>query len=98
MVINNTSKFNTTIVSLRFKEEIKYENVGLRALVPNVMSCSTPKFKTRKALNEALENLYGAYINARTYKLGKLSVIEFSYIINPSLWMMDFCFKYRNLK
>lgn len=85
MIINNTSKFKTTIVSIRFKEEIKKDNVGLRALLPNVMSASTPKFRTRKALNEALENLYGASVSARTYKFGKLSIIEFSLsIINPS--------------
>lgn len=85
MIVNKTTKFKTTIVSIRFKEEINKENVGLRALLPGVMSASTPKFKTRKALNETLENLYGASVHARTYKFGKLSVIEFSLsIINPS--------------
>lgn len=85
MIINNTKKFKTVTISIRFKEEIKEENVALRALLPAVMSSATSLYNTRKKLNEALENLYGSGVSARTYILGKLSVLNVSLnIINPS--------------
>ncbi|NLN50791.1 MAG: insulinase family protein [Acholeplasmataceae bacterium] len=85
MIIHNTNKFKTIRVSIYFKEEIKKENIGLRAILPNLMISSTPTYKTRKALTLALENLYGATIDAKTTKQGKLSVMEFSLeFINPA--------------
>jgi predicted Zn-dependent peptidase len=85
MIINNTKKFKTVTISIRFKEEIKEENVALRALLPAVMSSATSLYNTRKKLNEALENLYASGVSARTYILGKLSVLNVSLnIINPS--------------
>lgn len=85
MIIDKSNKFKTTIISVRFKEKITKENVGLRALLPNLMSASTNVYKTRQALSEALEDLYGASINVRTTKTGLISIMEFSiYFINQS--------------
>ena len=50
MIINNTKKFKTVTISIRFKEEIKEENVALRALLPAVMSSATSLYNTRKNL------------------------------------------------
>lgn len=86
MIIHKENKFKSVFISVRFKEEITKNNVGLRALLPNVMSSSTPTYKTRQALNQALINLYGSSISARTTKIGKLSVVSFSLsMINPNL-------------
>lgn len=85
MIIDKSNKFKTTIISVRFKEKITKENVGLRALLPNLMSASTNVYKTRQALSEALEDLYGASINVRTTKTGLISIMELSiYFINQS--------------
>ncbi len=78
MIVQPTNKFKTTIISIRFKEKITKDNVGLRALLPNLMSASTNKYKTRKTLTEALEALYGATLNVRTTKLGLVSIMDFS--------------------
>ncbi len=97
MIVHNTTKFKTTIVTVRFKEEIKEDNIGYRALLSGVMSTVTPTYRTRKALNQALKSLYGASISARTTKVGKLSIIEFSLtMIDPSF--MDEGFFERGLK
>lgn len=86
MIIHNTNKFKTTIITVRFKEEINKENLGFRALLPSIMSTVTPTYRTRQALNQALKSLYGASISARTLKVGKLSLVEFSLsMIDPSL-------------
>ncbi len=85
MIVHHTEKFKTTIISVRFKEEIKKETIGLRSLLPGVVGAITPTYKTRKALSEALENLYGANLVCKTSKIGKLSIIEYTInIINPS--------------
>lgn len=86
MIINRTQKFKTVVLSIRFKETLKKENVGFRSLLPSVMSSATPLYDTRKKLNEALINLYGSSLTTRTYKIGKLSIVEFRLnILNPSL-------------
>lgn len=85
MIINNTKKFKTLTISIRFKELLDYKNVEHRSLLPNLMSSATQKYKTTKSLNEALESLYGSAISSRTYKIGQLSIIDFTLnIINPS--------------
>lgn len=85
MIINNTKKFKTLTISIRFKELLDYKNVELRSLLPDLMTSASSTYKTTKSLNEALENLYGSSISSRVYKLGQLSIIDFSLnIINPS--------------
>ncbi len=86
MIIHNTKKFKTTVVSIRFKEEVLKENVGLRALLPNLMTVSTKTYKTKKALSEALEELYGAALRSKVSKVGNLSILEITLqIVNPSI-------------
>src|SRR5690554_829261 len=77
MYIHST-KFKTNLISLRFKEVIDKKNIGLRAILPQVLSASSPLFNSRIKLSEALDDLYGASLTARTYKQGRLSIIEFS--------------------
>lgn len=84
MIIHKENKFKSVFISVRFKEEITKNNVGLRALLPNVMSSSTKTYNKRESLNQALESLYGASVSAITYKTGKLSIVDFTLnIINP---------------
>ncbi|NMA05129.1 MAG: insulinase family protein [Acholeplasmataceae bacterium] len=77
-MIIKTTKYKTNVVSLRFKEPLTKENLGLRAFLPNVMVSKSPLYNSRKVLNEALEDLYGATLSQRTFRQGLLSIVEFS--------------------
>ncbi len=77
-MIIKTTKYKTNVISLRFKEPLTKENLGLRAFLPNIMVSKCPLYNSRKKLNEALENLYGATLSKRTFRQGLLSIIEFS--------------------
>lgn len=84
MIIHETQKFKTTIISIRFKEALGKENLGYRALLPQVLQAGTDHF-TRKEIKERLEDLYGASLNVKAFKLGLTSVVQFELrIINPT--------------
>lgn len=84
MIIHETQKFKTTIISVRFKEALSKENLGYRALLPQLLKAGTDKL-SRKEIKEQLEDLYGANLNVRTFKLGLTSIVQFELrIINPT--------------
>lgn len=86
MIIKQTEKFKTVIISLRFKEEITKENLGLRALLPNLLTNRTNSYKTKKSLTEKLDDLYGAKLGSKVSRFGKLSILDISFsIIHPSI-------------
>lgn len=77
-MIVKTTKYKTNVIALRFKETLTKETLGLRAFLPNVVTSKSPLYNSRKKLNEALEELYGATLSQRTFRQGLLSIIEFS--------------------
>lgn len=86
MIIKQTEKFKTVVISLRFKEEVTNENLGLRALLPKLLVNQTKTYNTKKALANELDNLYGAKLAASVNRFGKLSVIDVSFsIIHPDI-------------
>ena len=76
-MIVKTTKYKTNVIALRFKETLTKETLGLRAFLPNVVTSKSPLYNSRKKLNEALEELYGATLSQRTFRQGLLSIIEF---------------------
>lgn len=85
MIIDKNKKFKTIVISVRFKEQLNSNTAELRALLPEVMSSATPLYNTRKKVNEALEDLYGSSIGTANFKVGTLSVVDFTLqMINPS--------------
>ncbi len=77
-MIIKTTKYKTNVISLRFKETLTKETLGLRAFLSNVMVSKSPLYDSRKKLNEALDDLYGASLSERTFRQGLQSIIEFS--------------------
>lgn len=77
-MIIKTTKYKTNVISLRFKETLTKETLGLRAFLSNVMVSKSPLYDSRKKLNEALDDLYGATLSERTFRQGLQSIIEFS--------------------
>ena len=84
MIIDKQKKFKTSYLGIKFKEEIKKEHIGFRALLPNLLKTRTKTYPTRKLLQEALDDLYGASLVAKVTKKGNLSILEFGIsFINP---------------
>ncbi|MGI6359980.1 MAG: EF-P 5-aminopentanol modification-associated protein YfmF [Acholeplasmatales bacterium] len=77
-MIVKTTKYKTNVISLRFMETLAKENLGLRAFLPNVVISKSPLYDSRKKLNEALDDLYGATLLGRTFRQGLQSIIEIS--------------------
>ncbi len=84
MIIEKQTKFKTTYLSVKFKEELTIENIGFRALLPSLIKTKSKTHPNRKALQEALNDLYGAKLSVKTSKIGLVSIIDFSIsFINP---------------
>jgi len=43
MIIDKQKKFKTSYLGIKFKEEIKKEHIGFRALLPNLLKTRSPK-------------------------------------------------------
>lgn len=78
MIIDQQKKFTTTYLTIKFKEELNQENIGFRALLPNLLKTRTKTYPSRKALQDALKDLYGANLRVKTSKNGLISIVEFS--------------------
>lgn len=84
MIIDQQQKFKTTYIAVKFKEELNKDNIGYRALLPSLLRTKSKSHPNRKALQEALKDLYGAKLGTRTSRTGLVSLVEFSIsIINP---------------
>ena len=78
-MIIKTTKYKTNVVSLRFKEPLTKETLGLRAFLPNVMVSKSPLYNSRKVLNET-RRLYEQLITRTFVRL--VSIVEFNCFIN----------------
>lgn len=71
-----TKKYKTTSFILQIKEAIDEKNVTKRALLPFVLQSGTKDFPSSKELRSALDDLYGATLNADLSKKGENQVIS----------------------
>ncbi len=84
MIIDQQQKFKTTYLTIKFKEQLTKENIGYRALLPSLLITKSKTHPNRQALQDALNDLYGAQLSSRTAKNGLVSIVEFSIsFINP---------------
>ncbi|MBY6036028.1 insulinase family protein [Fictibacillus nanhaiensis] len=71
-----TKKYKTTSFILQIKEAIDEKNVTKRALLSYVLQSGTKDFPSSKELRSALDDLYGATLNADLSKKGENQVIS----------------------
>ncbi|MCM3717095.1 EF-P 5-aminopentanol modification-associated protein YfmF [Fictibacillus phosphorivorans] len=71
-----TKKYKTTSFILQIKAAINEKDVTKRALLSYVLQSGTKDFPTSKELRSALDDLYGATLNADLSKKGENQVIS----------------------
>lgn len=72
-----TSKFKTTLITLRLIAPFSIETINYRAILPQVLASSTKKHKNKSALSRHLDYLYGTQMSVFTTKIGFESAIHF---------------------
>ncbi|HEY9898157.1 MAG TPA: pitrilysin family protein [Pantanalinema sp.] len=72
-----TPKFKTTTVVVDILSPLRPETVTLNALIPAVLERGTRSTPTVKGLQERLDDLYGASLDATMFKIGERQVAQF---------------------
>ncbi|MDY0209884.1 MAG: pitrilysin family protein [Acholeplasma sp.] len=86
ILIDQTKKFKTVLITLKFKAKASKDAFAFRTLLPSVLRAKTNLYRNRMAFNEKLEAMYGASLTSNTNKIGRLSVIHIQLkIASPSL-------------
>ena len=75
MLIYNQA-FKTIQIAVFFAAKETKDTRVYRFLLPKLLTSHTDRYPTRQAMNEALENLYGAYFKTRVERMGDLNVIS----------------------
>ncbi|WP_010093320.1 EF-P 5-aminopentanol modification-associated protein YfmF [Ornithinibacillus scapharcae] len=70
-------KFKTVNIVMKFKAPLNRETITKRALLPHVLQQGSEKYPSRKELQVALDNLYGAGLSIDGGKKGNNHIISF---------------------
>ncbi|MCL2560190.1 MAG: insulinase family protein, partial [Turicibacter sp.] len=73
----NTTKFKTTLLKVAFKANLERETITSRLLLSAILRNSSSTYTSKKALNAALEDLYGASLSTSAKKQGQTHVVSF---------------------
>ena len=76
--ITNTDKFKSTLVSMKFKNDLTRETATLRSLLSMVLLGGTRQLPSIKSLAIHLEDLYGANITSNVSTKGQAQIIHLS--------------------
>lgn len=94
ILIDQTKKFKTVLITLKFKRVATVDEFAFRTLLPSVLRTKTNLYKNRQQFNEKLESLYGASLTSNTNKTGILSIIHVQLkLVNPSLALDESLFQ-----
>lgn len=78
--------FKTIQIALYLIDIDEKKQTTYRYLLPRLMTTSTDQYPTRQQMNQACEDLYGAYFKTRTERMGNLSVMSFVLtIVDPKI-------------
>lgn len=72
-----TNKFKTNLVSVYFQRPLVKEEISKNALISMVLPRGTVNYPTSKKIAQALEGLYGAYLNSDVGKKGERHILQF---------------------
>ena len=71
-----TNKFKTVNFKIIFSSKVIKEEITIKNFLSDILTHSCSKYKTRKALSIALEDLYAMNIFSNCYRIGKLYNME----------------------
>lgn len=71
-----TAKFKTVTLSLQFRAPLKMADATKRALLAYVLKSATAKSPTTQALQQRLDNLYGAAFSSQVQKKGNDHILS----------------------
>lgn len=74
----NTDKFKTVMVKINFKNKIKEEDPTYRNLLTKVLTLSNEKYKTKKDLEIACEDLYNLSLSTSNFISGNYIITSFN--------------------
>ena len=77
LYVVNTDKFKDLSLEIRFLAEVNEKNATTRSLLTLMMQDRCSKYDTKQKMNEALDDLYGAYLSIRCTGYGKGAMIRF---------------------
>lgn len=77
LYVVNTDKFKDLSLEIRFLAEVNEKNATTRSLLTLMMQDRCFKYDTKQKMNEALDDLYGAYLSIRCTGYGKGAMIRF---------------------
>ncbi|WZL74726.1 pitrilysin family protein [Clostridiaceae bacterium 35-E11] len=75
--IIKTNKFKTNLVSVYFQRPLIKEEITKNALISMLLPRGTANYPTSKEIAQALEGLYGAYLNSDVGKKGERQILQF---------------------
>lgn len=76
--IINTDKFKTNYLSVNFVQRLDKDKAAKNALVPQVLIRGTKQHKDLASIKNALDDLYAASVDAKTFKRGEYQVCGIS--------------------
>lgn len=89
ILVDQTKKFKTILITLKFKAKASKETFALRTLLPSMLRARTNQYKSRSEINLKLEQLYGANLQTQTSKMGVFNIITFQLKITSPLIVKD---------
>ena len=85
-MIHINNDFKTIQIALYLVDADDKNYACHRYLLPRLMTSTTDKVISRKEMNTKMEDLYGAYVKARTERIGNLSVVSLILtIVDPTI-------------
>ncbi len=91
VILIKTDKFKTTDFILNFRNYLNIDTVTKKALVPYILKAATVNYPNKRAINQQLEQLYGASLGLSVNKQGLLQIVSFrvsivndAYLLNTS--------------
>lgn len=76
--IIKTEKFRTNRIIIHFKRPVVKEEITMRNLLCDCLTCATKKYNSERLMNIRTEELYGIPYNGMTYLSGNFSIMSFS--------------------
>ncbi len=74
-----TEKFKTIRIQLSFGNELSFDSVSKRSLIPYLLKAVSKKYDTRESMSAYLENMYAARFNVGVSKIAKSHFINFDF-------------------
>ncbi|WP_062197918.1 EF-P 5-aminopentanol modification-associated protein YfmF [Massilibacterium senegalense] len=72
-----TKKFKTTTIAIYMQAPLKKETLAMRSILAYILQSGTEKYPSTAAINQHLENLYGATLTADVSKKGDYQILAF---------------------